>query len=383
MGFLNSLFKKIIIFLIFPIMFGCSSSIIKIDVKKDNDPYTMFGRNANRDFYYNRSIGDSILKKWEADIHGSFTNSSVTVYNNFVFVNDLSGRIFCFNINSGEFAGQLKYKGPVYTTPVIDDFEIIFAYTLPDENRSVLCYYDFQSGKEVRGIKIDGLILSEIIKTDDRIIFNTENGILYSYNLSGEQIWECRTKSFSHSSPAMAKEIIVFGNDEGEIIGVNSKDGKIIYRNKIGGSFFGSAAVSGNITYIGNDNGNLYALGLENGEIIWQQDTGGRIIMTPAVKDSNVIIGNLKGSLISFSENGSLNWRNDKFGVLNASPALFENKIILPDLDRKLFIIDISNGKILTEYNFDGRIKLSPVLHKNLLFIGYDDGILAAYEIPN
>ena len=122
--------KKIIIILSFSLIVGCSSSYIKVPVPKSENSYDMFGKTGKREFYIAQSIGDSLIKKWEAETNGSFPNSSITVYDSLVFINDLSGRVYCIGLNTGKTLGQLKNKGAVYTSPVIDNSTLIFAQFL-------------------------------------------------------------------------------------------------------------------------------------------------------------------------------------------------------------------------------------------------------------
>jgi outer membrane protein assembly factor BamB len=103
--------------------------------------------------------------------------------------------------------------------------------------------------------------------------------------------------------------------------------------------------------------------------------------MTPAFDDTNVIIGNLSGSLFSLNKsNGKLNWQNNYGGLFNASPLLTNNRIIIPDLFKAFYIIDKNSGELKKSFPLDGRAKLTPVLYDSTLFIGYDRGILRAYE---
>ena len=364
---------------------GCFQSSINLDVKKATSVNSMFGENESRNFYLPVSISDSLKLLWEASINGGFPNSSVTTYENYVFVNDLSGRIYCFSADSGKTEGKLKYSnGAVYTTPVINNGVVIFAVAHSDENTSDLYYYDFREGETLFDKEIKGRILTEIIKTVDGIIFNTEDGKVFKYDFNGNKEWEYKTDSRVHSSPALGNNIVVFGNDDGEIIGINSKLGSLIYREKIGNPFFGGASVDGNMVYIGNDNGFIYALNLSDGKVIWKYDAGSRIIMVPAFDKNDLIVGNLKGELFSLKkETGELNWKTDTRGLLNATPLITDNEIILPDLNRSLHFIDVKSGEILKTMDLEGKCKLSPVIYRNKLYIGYDDGILRAYEFVN
>jgi outer membrane protein assembly factor BamB len=377
--------KKIfLIVLSFSFIAGCSTSYIKVPIRDTQNSYDMFGKTEKREFYSAQSIGDSLIVKWESETHGSFPNSSVTICDSLIFINDLSGRVYCIGMNTGKILGQLKNKGAVYTTPVINNSTVIFAVAKEEKNQSILVYYDYVNGKTLSEIEIVGRVLTELIKHKDGIIFNTEKGKVYNFNFEGEKIWEYDTESMVHSSPAMNENIVVFGNDLGEIIGINTANGSLLYREKIGDSFFCGAAIDDNSTYIGNDNGHLYALEFNTGKIKWKFDTGARILMTPALNKENLIVGNLKGDLFSIQKSGKeLNWQINTDGVLDASPLLTDNKVIVPDLNEKFYLIDIETGEITGYYYTDGRVKLSPVIYNNLLFIGYDNGVLSAYEIIN
>ncbi len=360
---------------------GCASSLIRTTVHRDEDAYTSFGKNPGREFFIDRDISDSISLKWENDANGSFTNSSVVVYDSLVFVNDLSGRIFCYNFGNGDEIGQLKNAGAVFSSPFIYKYYLIYAAADDEENTTHLRYYDYVLGEMQHEVEAEGRCVTEIIGTPDEVIFNTENGNIYKYDLTGNEIWKTQTNSVVHSSPSMNKNVIIFGNDDGEIVGINNEDGKILYRKKIGKSFFCGTAVSGDVAYTGNDDGNLYALDLKSGEIKWQFHSGARIIMTPVVASDDIYFGNLGGDLFCISKNdGTQIWKTSTGGVLNATPYAANNLLVVPDLNHKFYFVNRKNGEITRTYHVDGRNKLSPLIFRNLLFIGFDRGELQAYE---
>ncbi len=360
---------------------GCSQSVIKTVSVPDNNPYVMFGRVPERSFYYPVVISDSIKKIWDNSINGTFNATSVTYYDKYIFINDLSGRVYCFDIKTGKRVGQLKNSGSVYSPPMVDRYNLIFLSALTGESRSDLYYYDMNESKYTTQEKISGRALTEIMNTGDGIIFTTEKGMVYKYNMFGKKIWESDTKAVTYSSPAMGINIIVFGNDDGEVIALNESDGLIKYRIKTGGFFFGGTAVNGSDVYIGNDNGILYCLDLTSGKINWQFSSGSRIIMTPAIDDDNVYFGNLSGDFYSLNKlTGKLNWTKRLGTLFDITPAVTNNLIILPDQFEKIYFVDKDSGEIKRTYPFKGRLKLTPVIKDNMLFIGYDDGELEAYE---
>jgi outer membrane protein assembly factor BamB len=385
MGFLRNIYFYIVIFLSITIFTGCSTSVIKTDSSLDINPYTMFGKTPERIFYYPVTIGDSLKKMWDAEINGSFPNSSVSIYGRYVFVNDLSGRVYCFDMNSGDKIGQLKNKGAVYSTPVLDRDLVIYLSSQNDENISDLCFYNLKESKYLKEIKVSGRALTELVKTDDGIIFTTEMGIVYKYNILGEKLWETDTKAVTYNSPALKDSSIVFGNNNGEIISLNAKDGRIQYRNIIGDYFYGGTSISGSEIFIGDNNGILYSVDLLTGNINWKIKTGARIIITTACDNDNIYIGNLNGDFYSIGKlTGKINWGKKLGSLFNITPLITDNYIILPDQNEKIYFVEKNTGIIKKNYNFKGRLKLSPVIANNkFLFIGYDNGVLEAYEIIN
>lgn len=377
------LLKYKILFLALPLLLaGCARSVIKYAAVIDEDPYQMFGKSPSREFYLPIDISDSLILKWESEMYGSFPNSSVSVYENLVFINDLAGRIFCYQIDDGKQIGKLKYSsGSVYSTPIPYRNKLIFPVALEKENLTELVIYDYQEGKEDKNIEIPGRVLTQMITFEDEILFTTEIGAAFRYTNTGRKLWETHTRKPTRSSPALIDNLFIFGNDDGEIIALNALTGDSVYVKKIGGAFYSGLTISENTIYAGNNNGFVYALTVNTGEVIWEIDTGERIIMNPVVDEENVYVGNLGGSFYSFNKfNGKENWKSSFTGILNTTPLITNNRIILPNVLFEIHILDKQNGKEIKTIPLEGRAKLSPVIHNNLLFIGFDDGIIRVYE---
>lgn len=379
MGFL---IKQILTYLsIIIFITGCAKSLIKIISNTDEDPYPMFGKTTSKNFYVPFTVSDSLKLKWESDVYGSFTNSSVVVYDKYVFTSDLGGRIFVFNIEDGKRVGILKVGETIPGTPLVYKTLVIYAAAEDKNNISELVYYDYANGKQLSYEEIDSRILSEMLALDDGIIFLTESGRINRYDLKGNSVWQTETNERTRSSPSLINNIVVFGNDAGEIITVNAKNGEIKHRFHIGGIFNSSPNLVDNSAMLSNNNGQVYSIDYYTGKINWEFNTGARVVMIPASDNENVYVGNLEGSLFSLKKaNGKLNWKRNYNGLFNATPLITNNRIIIPDLDKTFYIIDKKNGMINNKYSLDARVKLTPVLVDSTLFIGYDRGILRAYE---
>ncbi len=381
MGFLRNKILKLSIFVIIILLTGCAKSLIQVVMNNDKDTHPMFGKTNAREFYVPVNISDSLKFIWEASVHGSFTNSSVVYKDSIIFVSDLGGRIHCFNLLTGKQIGVLRSKGTVYSTPLINDYKLIYALCDEKYEETELIFYDMYLGKELFISDIKGRVLAQMLIEGGDVILCTEEGYVQKISSAGINIWQFDTKSKLYCNPAVDKDKFLIGNDEGEIIALDSKTGLQIYRKKIAAPFFSGITINDERAFVADNEGIVYSLQVEDGNVYWSYDTKSRILMNPAVDAENLYIGNLKGELFSINKlSGKLNWKSDLGGLLNSTPLITDNRIVIANLDKSFSIINKDNGLITKTIELEGRGKLSPVLINNKLIIGYDDGIIRAYE---
>jgi hypothetical protein len=383
MGFLKKILY-ILLFIPFLVIFsGCAKSVIKIISQKDDSPVSQFAEVPERNFFIPVTLSDNIRLLWENDVHGSFNNSSFLFYDSTVIIHDLGGRIHAYNIHIGKQTGVLKYKGAVFSTPLIFGFNIVTALVINNENKTELIFYDFFNGKELKLIEIEGKVTNQMLKIGDDLILITENGIVKRINSKGSEIWSKQLSSFIHSTPAYSDGKIYFGNDAGEFIALDFESSEIILKKKIGDSFNSGVTIKNSLGYISDDKGTLYAINLKDASIKWSYETRARILMNAALDVENVFIANLAGSIFAINKNsGELVWtRNYNGEVFNSTPLITNNRVIISSLFKSVMILDKSNGEIKKEIELDNRAKLTPAIRHNILFIGYDNGNVRAYEI--
>jgi eukaryotic-like serine/threonine-protein kinase len=379
MGFL---IRKLI-FLPLILLIGCSASGIKLGGTPGKpEVYPMFGKTFEREFFTSVTINDSLSLKWEAETNGSFPQSSVTYYGNNIFVNDLSGRVYCFDLQTGKIKGQIKHKGPVFTTPQIYKHTLIYAETIMDQDKSIFRIFNFIDGRTLADKEISGRVMTEMLMIENNIYFITERGLLYKFNQIGEQLWIKDIKESVHSSPVSDGKVIFISTDKGDILALDAEDGKILYRKKMGSAITSGMTVYKQNLFFGNVRGVLFSVNKNDGEINWQFNSGFKITATPVIKNDEIFIVNLAGNIHSVNaSSGKENWKDSTGGVLNSTPLLAENTLIIPDLKNRILFSDTKNGKIKKILDLPNRAKLSPVITDNILIIGFDRGVMRAYEI--
>lgn len=377
MGFL----KKYFYILLFLFISACSASLIKVNVKLPETLHPVFGTTSHRSFYYPVTLSDSLKFLWQASTYGGFNNSSVVVYDSILFVGELAGRVYSFNLNTGKQLGVIKTKGAIFSSPLLTNFRVYYPLVKKDKNLTELVVYDFYAGKEIYIVEIEDRITNQIMFDNEAIYLISEDGSIYKYSLEMKFIWKTETNQNVNCVPALIDDFIFIGNQIGEIIKINKSFGSIIGREKISSGFSSGITAEKEAIFIGDNDGNLFSINPVNLNINFKVKTGSRIMMNPACDLKNIFIGNLKGDLFSINKlDGKINWSKSYKGLFNSTPIISSNKLIVPDSFKAYWILDKSDGRVIKKLELEGRAKLSPVLIDKKLFIGYDDGILEAYE---
>lgn len=378
MGFL----KKLLIILIgLFLIYRCTQHLALKNMPLDQPGIFMYGKIPQRNFYEDVSISDSLELRWIAETNGSQSNTSVIINGSFIFVNDLSGRIYGFDIATGKLIGYEKYSGSISVAPVLYKLRIYFVVNLKNENYSIFVMRDLFSGNTLSEVRIEGSVNNELLKLDDCIFVLSDRGELIKFNFAGLKEWSIDTKVTSQSIPASDGNVILFGNQKGEIIIVSAIDGSILFRKKLCNGIESGFTIDKNIAYFADISGKIYSFDFVNKKILWSFDTNAKIVSTPVFNSENIFIGNLAGDLFSISKkNGRLNWKIETKGIINATPLLLKNILIQPDFNKKVYLINPQNGERIKTIKFDTRVKLTPIYFNNVIFIGIDRGQIYAYN---
>lgn len=364
------------------IIYGCAPTVIRLDSVIDREPLEIFGKNSERNFFVEIEINDNPKLLWTNNTYGSYTSTSFTIYDDNLFISDLSGRVSTFNINTGKQTGQYKIKGSIAVTPIVSNFQLIFPFVVKGESKSKLVYYDFKQGKVTSEKDINGVVTSELVFKDRNIYGVTERGLIFCYSELGELIWETEIEKEFYSSPAIKNDILVLASSDGKIYGLNIKNGVIKFSNKISdNSFYSGVSIIDNNILIGDNIGQIFRMNYETGILIDSYKTNGKILSNISSDNENYYLANTAGEIYSLTKIGlKLNWKIQTSGLFNTPVLVTDNRLILNNFKGELIFID-KNGNITYRIEKNTRMKMTPVIYKNKLLIGLDNGRIEVYEV--
>ncbi|MGZ8549444.1 MAG: outer membrane protein assembly factor BamB family protein [Chitinophagaceae bacterium] len=124
----------------------------------------------------------------------------------------------------------------------------------------------------------------------------------------------------------------------------------------------------------------------------WRTQLDGPVRSSVASDGNNLYIGTTKGSFYNIDPSkGTIKWTY-KTSSINSTAAYTGGKVYFTNIDQSLICLNSGNGKKVWSLSLGKRLKYdwgfdnyfsSPVIHKNLLFVGSADGNLYSVETKN
>lgn len=191
------------------------------------------------------------------------------------------------------------------------------------------------------------------------------------------------------STPAVSNGIAIFGNQLGEVVGLDMKDGRKIWSFKTGGSIFSSPASSGADVVLGSGDGFIYCLESKTGRLQWKLETGAAVLGSPIISHDTVFIGGSDHSFRAVNlTKGTIIWKFSGLqGPVVSTALLYGNMVIFGAWDKYLYALDKEQGKLLWKWsNGSAVINYSPascipVAHNGIVYVVAPDRYITAIDV--
>ena len=207
-----------------------------------------------------------------------------------------------------------------------------------------------------------GIITGAAACDNDAIVAVREDGVLATYDFSGNELWRKELKTRVTSSPLAADgNIIVIGHD-GRINSYSSRRGDLLWRyvsplkNLLRTPLDSSPIVVGGIVYAGFDNGIVVALRRDNGRVLWNTRMSTALnshavanildVTTPVVGDDLVCATAYQGHIGCMNvDDGRLLWRTPLSSAKRA--VIGDGRVFAVDLSGNINAFSTESGELL------------------------------------
>jgi outer membrane protein assembly factor BamB/predicted phosphodiesterase len=190
------------------------------------------------------------------------------------------------------------------------------------------------------------------------------------------------------STPAVSKDLVIFGNQDGEILALSLSDGKKKWSFKSDGSIFSSPAIQGDRVVLGSGDGYVYCLNVKSGIVNWKIKTGAAVLGSPVIRKDTVFIGGSDHSFLALNlYSGSIQWKFTGLqGPVVSTPLIYGGMVIFGAWDKNLYALDKQDGKLIWKWtNGSPVINFSPascipVAYKGVIYVVAPDRTITAID---
>jgi outer membrane protein assembly factor BamB len=192
------------------------------------------------------------------------------------------------------------------------------------------------------------------------------------------------------STPAVVKDMVIVGNQNGEVMALSLKDGKKKWSFATGGAVFSSPAVYKDEVVLGSGDGSIYNLDVRTGKQNWKTTTGASVLGCPVISGDTVFIGGSDHNFMALNrKNGDVYWKfNGLEGPVVSTPLLYGPVAIFGAWDKHLYAVNRSNGQLAWKWNPGVQVvnfspaSCIPVAHDNVVYVVTPNRTISAIDIP-
>jgi len=152
--------------------------------------------------------------------------------------------------------------------------------------------------------------------------------------------------------PQIVDGRVYSADSAGNVIAIDAKSGKQIWRTYVEQKISGAVGVGGSHVAVGTPDGKVVVLDREKGEIVWQKQVISEVLAPPVIGDGVVVVRTVDGSVTGLdAESGDKKWtfRRPVPGLTlrgSGAPLITEGVVIAGFADGKILAADIATGSI-------------------------------------
>ncbi|MFZ0829524.1 MAG: PQQ-binding-like beta-propeller repeat protein [Thermoplasmata archaeon] len=278
-----------------------------------------------------------LLEAWHFEL-GAKVNGSVVIANQVAYVSDRLGDMLAIDVTNGGLIWNWSVPSgaALYGAPSVDpSLGLVFV----GANDGSLYAVSTATGTLVWSHSVGGNLTSPVFFGGEVYVTSNTGRVAALSEAAGVLSWSITLSSpiFPAATLDPMPHVLVVGEQNGDLVALNTSSGNVIWTYATGGPIRASATVSGGVVYAGSSDDYVYALNEFTGVKIWSYLTGGPVDDTGAVTDSGtpgstteLFIGSNDGHVYTFlTGSGALEFTSVGYGAAIVGIATNTGEILL------------------------------------------------------
>jgi outer membrane protein assembly factor BamB len=337
-----------------------------------------------------------VKEGWSTDIGDGtdeqFLKLVPTVVGERVYAAERDGRVVALNAASGQSYWSVDIDEPISGGPGVGE-----GMVLVGTREAEVVALSEADGKQRWRTEVSSEVLAPPRASQGVVVVHTGDGSITGLDAaSGKRIWsyERSTPTLTlrgSSAPLIADDLVIAGFDNGRLVALELKTGKLAWESVVAVStgrsdlermvdIDGEPLRIDDTIYVATYQGRVAAVSLYSGEVRWARDFSSYAGI--AVDDSYLYLTDASGIIWAFDrDSGTAQWRQEKLkSRAPTAGALVGDYLVVGDLEGYLHWIRRSDGQFAARVRVDeSRIIAPPVAEGGTVYAYTSAGTLAAF----
>lgn len=311
-----------------------------------------------------------------------FTRISPLNLDKHIIFSDTKGTITVFDKSKFEIKWQ-KETGVSYPSALGGNSSIYLFGTRGGE----VVALDPSTGNQLWRVKVSSEVLARPVVSGDTVVIKTIDGQLTALDFkTGNQKWFFKKDVPAltvrgNSAPLIVDDKIITGLDNGKLIIVDLKSGKLFWEKTIsiprGRSEIdrlvdldADIILNNNIAYIGGFQGRVVAIDLKTGDTLWVKKMS--IINNMTLENNKLYITDTRSHIWALdASTGATIWKSGVFTARKlTSPVIMDEYLLLGDYQGYLHVVAKSDGHQISRLQVDeSGINVNPIVINDSIYL--------------
>jgi len=324
---------------------------------------------ASGDAIYRMNTSGTIA--YTLQVGGDVRSSISIAYDTTIYIASSDRNIYAFS-KDGNSVWSLPTGGALTATPVVDSIANRLYIGVSNHNFIAV---NRSTGKVDWNYFADDQIRSSAVVTSDRrLVFATQKGTLYGFNLKNLTLpaaptWQIALPDTAPSSIALDNlGYIYIGTSTGRLLKITmptNQQPSIVWQVGLGQAIVGSPVIDAAGTlYAGSLDTKLYAVDIQSGVVKWALSTKGAIRSTPAISDAgNIYVANDSGEVISLDTSKNIRWYYKTSNSIAAPLLYYQSTLYAGTLGNQVLALSdaVDSSRTSSLYKSDASHKGKPI----------------------
>ena len=196
-------------------------------------------------------------------------------------------------------------------------------------------------------------------------------------NLPLKELWHEDASRAIGSTPLVVNNKLIVHARDRRVVALDLQSGKRLWRETYKGGFSASSAIIvDNLLVYGSQrpDGRLIIFNPENRKDILIENLGPSTA-TPIFNDGKILYFNQYGRVIKFDQSKETSdWETPLEGRLEYTPVIIGNRLVVSTIEKNLYSIDLSDGKIVKQRKLDDLILGDLAADEENVYLNLGDG---------